>query len=90
MREHLAAYEKQTGSIHPSLIDAPTLPPGCSTLWSDFVHLHRRRGSDGMGPSMITDMQIEAFERVQRVTLQPWQIEAIIAADDAFFEVSGE
>lgn len=88
MRQHLAAYEKQTGSIHPSLIDAPTLPPGCSALWSDFIRMHQDRQC-GMAPAPISSRDILDWQAISGVRLAAWEIDAIRAADAAFFEVSG-
>lgn len=77
-------YEAVTGRAHPMIANAPALPRGCDQLWADFIHLHRRRGNNGFGPSAITDIEVDAFQRVHRVALTWWQIEAIFGADDAF------
>lgn len=78
------SYQRQTGQTHPALRDAPPLPDGCEQLWADFLHLHRRRGGNGFGPSPITDEQIDAWQRINRVALPSWQIDAIYRADDAY------
>jgi hypothetical protein len=84
LREHLMSYARQTGKAHPKILAAATLPKGCEQLWADFVHLHQRRGSAGFGPSLITDVQIDAWQRVNRRRLSHWQIRAIFRADDAY------
>lgn len=84
MREHLANYQKQTGKVHPRMAQAVELPDGCEQLWSDFLDLHASRGSNGFGPSRITFVDIDAWERVNRLKLRPWQIDAIRKADIAF------
>ena len=77
-------YAAIKGEDHPMIANAPALPHGCEQLWADFLHLHRRRGNNGFGPSLITDMELDAFQRVHRVALPWWQIKAIFGADDAF------
>lgn len=84
MREHLAAVWERT-EIEPSrLATAPELPVELSQLWEDFMHLHARRGSDGFSPARITDLQIDAWQRLHGISLRPWQIDAIYKADNAF------
>lgn len=78
------AHYRQTGIKPQMLIDAPALPDGCAQLWSDFTELHGSRASTGFGPARITYADIDAWQRVNRVTLAPWHIEAIRKADNAY------
>ena len=66
------------------LADAPPLPRGCVLLWSDFLALHGTRGSSGMGPARIGFVEIDAWQRVNEVRFEPWEIEAIRRADNAY------
>jgi hypothetical protein len=84
--EHLEAYERQTGKVHPMLLDAPRLPEGCEQLWPIFSELHSCRGNYGFGPCRITYADIDAFQRVSGVTLRPWELEAVRKADAAYLE----
>lgn len=77
--------ERMTGKTPQRLLDAPLLPDGLGQLWADFIHLHSRRGSTGMGPARITDEQIISWQRLHHVALPGWQIDAIYRSDDAFF-----
>lgn len=90
MREHLEAYRRQTGKVHPQILDAPRLPDGCEYLWRDFLNLHRSRGHSGFGASGISHSDIDAFQRVEKVELPAWQIRAIFAADAAYLDVQAE
>lgn len=77
-------YERATGKPHKRLLDVRELPEGCEALWMDFLELHGCRGSTGFGPMRITYLDIDAWERVNRVKLPAWQIEAIRKADSAY------
>lgn len=85
MLEHLAAVWERTGSEPARLRDAPELPLVMEPLWADFLQLHNTRGSSGFGAARISFVDIDAWQRVTGVRLRPWQIEAIRAADNAYF-----
>lgn len=84
LRAHLESYERQTGKVHPMLVDAPPLPGGCEQLWLDFLALHGCRGSNGFGPSRISWRDLADWQSVTGSRLGQWQIDAIRKADDAF------
>lgn len=84
MIDHLLSVERQTGKTPQMLADAPTLPCGCEELWSIFCELSACRGSNGFGPSRITFVDIDAYQRVTGTKLLPWEMKAIRKADDAF------
>lgn len=63
------------------LLDAPALPEGCEELWSIFCELHSCRGSTAVAPQRITYGDLDAFQRVSGIRLQPWEREAIRQAD---------
>lgn len=85
MREHLEAYERQTGQRHPTLADAPALPDGCGQLWRDFIRLHNDR-QYGMAAMPISSRDILDWQALSGVTLTAWEIDAIRGADEAFFK----
>jgi hypothetical protein len=66
------------------LADAPALPEACIQLWADFLHMHQRRGASMNGPERITDVGIDAWQRIQGVRLAAWQLDAITLADNAY------
>lgn len=81
--EHLQAAQAQTGIVPEVLADAPALPEGCDNAWHAFAELHACRG-EGMGPERITYGDIDAFQRVTGTRLEPWEVAAIHAADQAY------
>jgi len=84
LRQHLENWEGQMRKRHPLLVEEPTLPAGCSSLWRNFMALHRTRGSNGFGPARISFTDMDAYQRLRRMTLDPWEIEAIGRADSAY------
>lgn len=82
--EHLQAIERQTGVTPQVLADAPHLPAGCEDVWRIFNELHACRGNNGFGPQRITYADIDAFQRVSGVVLQPWELAAVRKADAAY------
>lgn len=84
MREHLQVAFERSGKLPARLAEARELPDGLDLLWDDFLELHGSRGSTMAGPARISFMDIDAWQRVNRVTLRPWQIEAIRRADTEF------
>jgi hypothetical protein len=82
--DHLLAVERQTGKRPQILLDAPGLPEGCEELWRIFNELHACRGSNGFGPSRITFLDLDAWQRVTGIRLMPWEVAAIRRADSAF------
>lgn len=84
MRDHLKAFERATGKVHPRIAEAPPLPKGCELVLRDFLDLHGSRTSTGFGPARISFLELDAWQRVNGVTLEAWEIDAIRAADDAY------
>ena len=85
LRDHLDAISERTGRVHPLIADAPPLPEGCDNLWLTFLSLHSRRGSNGFGPSRLTYGEIKDYQTVTNDILEPWEVDAIMKADDAYF-----
>lgn len=86
-REHLMAAQRRSGRVPERLANAPKLPSGCDVLWRDFMTLRGMAGSNGFGPSRIGFHDIDGYQRVKRIRLQPWEIEAIRQADSAYIEL---
>ncbi len=60
------------------------VPAGGEYLWSAFVRLHGRRGSTGFGPAALSWPDIEAFNRLSRMNLAPWEVEVIEELDRVY------
>lgn len=57
-------------------------------LWRQFTSLHRARTSNGWGPNPITWSELDAYCRLTGVQLDPWEVEAIRALDEAFLDAA--
>lgn len=88
LKEHLQSIHRQTGVMPRQLAEAVPMPSGCGLLWRDFVELHRTRGRVGhtAAPAPISYQDIDAMQRVRGIDLQAWEVDAIRAADAAYFE----
>ena len=84
LRDHLEMYQARSGRMHPKMAAAPALPAGCDLLWADFLDLHGTRQFREHGPAPITFVDLDAWQRVNRVSLPAWQINAIRRADAAY------
>src|SRR5690606_7242751 len=62
----------------------PPLPDGLGYLWRMFRRLSARRGGNGFGVNPIRHSDIEAFCRLTRMQLDPWEVEAIEDLDGLF------
>ncbi|WP_430515437.1 phage tail assembly chaperone [Aureimonas ureilytica] len=67
-----------------SELHSDALPLAGRYLWDIFTRLHNRRSSGGFGVSPITWPDIDAFVRLTRSALSPWEIEVIEDCDAAF------
>lgn|GEM_PF-1180188 len=90
LREHLLTHYRRTGVLPAMLANAPELPEGMEVLWNDFLALHGSRGHTMSGPARITFSDIDAYQRVTGASLQPWEINAIRGADNAYLTVQAE
>lgn len=84
LREHLKAVEKQTGE-KPDQLVGPEFPFGADLIWDAFRDLDRSRGSNGMGPSRISEQDIYFWCANRRRRLPVWVIDVIKRLDTAWF-----
>ena len=85
LREHLQAAAAFTGTADPRLAAAP--PAGAGLLWLAFCECAR---PVGMGPGAIPAAEIEAWQRLSRVSLTPWEVDTLRAMDRAALNVMNE
>jgi hypothetical protein len=67
----------------------PELPKEGRATWATFLELHQTRSS-GMGIGAITYTEIDAWQRVTGIDLDPWEIVAIKALDVEFIQIASE
>jgi hypothetical protein len=84
--DHLAVVAKIKGRKLDE--NAPQLPREMRYLWGIFLSLHNRRGSNGFGPTPLAWSEMEAFCRLTGTPLDPWEVEAICALDEAYLDAS--
>lgn len=84
--DHLAVVARVRGRKLDE--NAPKLPREMRYLWRTFLSLHRARGSNGFGPNAITWSEMDAYCRLTGTALDPWEVEAIRALDEAFLDAA--
>ncbi len=62
----------------------PEFPEALSYLWEIFIRLANRRQSNGFGPERLGWAEIDAFCRLTRTRLAPWEVEIIERLDDLY------
>ncbi len=85
LREHLQAGAAITGQADPRLAASP--PPGTAQLWLAFCECAR---PVGLAPGPIPATELEAWQRLSRVTLTPWEVDTLRAMDRAALAVMNE
>jgi hypothetical protein len=66
-------------------LSMPRLPGAVLHVWRSYQRLRKRKGSSGFsGRSPLEWPDIDAFLRITRVSLTPWEIELIEDLDDLF------
>ena len=89
LRAHLTQAAKAGSKrAQEELAKAVVSPGPLGYLWSLFLELHNHRGSGGMGPSPITWPDLDAWQRLTRRTLAPWEFDLLGALDNVFFETA--
>jgi len=58
-------------------LDGPPLPRQVEYLWLRFWSIHTGRAVNGMAPNKASQLDIWAWQQNRRVTLEPWEVEAI-------------
>ena len=86
LREHYEALAERTGRTVAEIAGLPDCPHGCELLWRDFMALSASRGSNGFAVLRLSWSEIEAYQRVNRISFAPWEIDAIRRLDSAFID----
>jgi hypothetical protein len=64
--------------------DKPNVPEAGRLLWSWFLALHGTRIVTMAGAQAISHAEIEAFSRVEKLTIRPDHVATLRAIDDAW------
>lgn len=80
LRQHLQAAAAASGRADPRLLHQP--PAAARALWDAFVELNAGRPV-GMAAGAIALGEIEAWQRLHRVRLTPWEVSTLLAMDRA-------
>lgn len=65
----------------------PALPTLTAHLWALFSKLHVRRGYNEGGPVRFSALSLKAWLDIERVRLQPWELDLLFSLDDTFMKV---
>lgn len=87
MRTHLHRLAQSTGKVDERL--EKRLPRGAESVWRAFLQLSGQRQS-GMATNPIALTEIEAWCRLQRVTLTPWELDTLLEMDAAALNEAGK
>lgn len=80
--DHLAVVAKAMNKAP----NGAELPPHAGYLWNTFVELSSCRAPTGFGSAPISFSEIDAYRRMKRTSLLPWEVDAIRALDEAFIQ----
>jgi hypothetical protein len=73
---------------HPGASGGPEIPWAGRRVWSIFLELDRARGSNGWSPNPIKFVDIEAYARLMREPVRPFEVEIIRALDAVYMKVT--
>jgi len=79
-RQILTKHWKATGKKPRQLTDHGECPEGFDSLMDTFYRLCRQRPR-AMGMDPISHTEIDAFQRLEGLSLRPWQVQAIEQID---------
>ena len=87
LRQHLEAGALATGRADPRLGRRP--PALLVRLWEAFCAIAGQR-QVGMSACPIALAEVEAWQRMARVSLLPWEVDTLLACDRAQLVISAE
>lgn len=71
------------------LLEEPPIPRAARALWDAFLSLASSRQT-GFAPQALTYVDVEAWCRLNRVTLTPWELDTLMALDAAALSVAAK
>ncbi|WP_211440921.1 phage tail assembly chaperone [Collimonas humicola] len=85
LRQHIAIVAKQSGKI-PEEYVFPDCPEQLRYLWQLFIDFCESRCNTGYGILPLQYAEIEAWSRLMRCPLTPWEVSVIKRIDGAFMQ----
>ncbi|QUS39067.1 hypothetical protein RPMA_09645 [Tardiphaga alba] len=82
LRWHMAKPDRASDPL------APDVPFAGERVWSIFLALNAARTGSGFGPNPITHPEIDAWSRLYREPVWPFELDIIRALDGAFLKAS--
>lgn len=80
LRQHLEQVERSTGQAPARLLNRPHFPDIVAYVWRWFTELDSAR-QIGMGINPLSHTEIEAWARLNRINLTPFEVRCIRALD---------
>jgi hypothetical protein len=68
--------------------DAPEVPIAGQRVWGLFLALNMARTGNGFGPNPLGNAEIEAYARMAREPIRPFEFEMLRALDGVFLETA--
>lgn len=87
LHDHLDKVYEQTGEI-PEELELPEVDSMQMDIWEKFLSLHRGRGHGINGPCPLSYQDILAWTQVTRRSLEPWEVEVVMAVDQTYLRVA--
>ena len=82
LRVHLESLARQDDvEASHRLANPPPLHPLVAHIWTYYADLSQTRQTGGMGPSRLSRLEIQAWERDEGVRLERWERRAVMAID---------
>lgn len=81
----MEVVERQIGQT-PLALQGPQFPELMEYVWSAFISLHSARGQGFNGPLPISYQEIDAWQRMTKNTLLPWEIEVVKRLDAVYLK----
>ncbi|MCO5131213.1 MAG: hypothetical protein M9932_11680 [Xanthobacteraceae bacterium] len=73
---------------HPGRTDGPEIPPAGRRVWGIFLALNAGRCGGMNGPNPISAVEMEAWSRLHREPIRPFELDILHALDRAMLSAA--
>lgn len=88
LSDHLASLERQLGRpVAGAKAKEAELPDAFAHIWDWFYELASRRTTGMSGFNPISHMEVEAWARLRRIDVAPWEVRLLLQLDAVMLEV---